>query len=1118
MRKPSAVVMGGVVLLLLIGAGIFGWLSPTAPSSKDAPSATSRPVRRPLSTPPPEPPRGALQVRGRVLDARGQPAAGVEVSATVPLPGETLSELPCDTDPAVSLADSGCTTASAWDWALEMVASHRGSAFVLTSTPSAQDGTFTLEGLPQGSVAVWALGPEGAALEEDVATGTQDLKLVLVPAKRLSGRVVDEDGAPLPGTRLTVLHTGNARYFEAVADAEGRFAVGPLPEASYTLAASHPGKLSTWLQDLGPQALEEDLVLHPPRRIVGQVLDGERPVPGVSVVERDGERITVSDADGRFRFDNLLPSAYVMTTEHGGQRALAQVELTEHQSEAEVTLRLGSAFFVDATVRDAAGRPVRDAVVVAIGADSDTFDLGVVGDGVNKTQQTDAEGHVRLGPLLARSYHFQVMAERMLDLTEERTVGHDTPPLEFVLSPATLLEGQVLDAQGQPVKEAAVSLRPRPEDELPVRPRILMHRSHHMRIRTFDATSDDTGHFVIKVDQAMAGILAVEAEGFLRKELQAQAPSSGVQVTLDSGATVRGTVTNSSGLPVNGVDVTLTKGGINEDDPEDHGRVDFAGSTEEAGTFTIKGVEPGNYAVWVQTTEGGYQRRMPQRVELRGSETVELALHLDLDGRMAGVVVDGQGQPLAGVTVTALAREEEGSRGRTYSPLENKTGPDGRFVLEPMARDWDYEVKAAKPGYAMPRPPAKPEPEPEEDEGDEGIADLLGELKMGRWKGHDEDPKVIARAGNLAVRVVLTAQSHITGRLVKPNGAPITRFDLNEEPVRDPRGAFTVFVDKPGLHHLTFQAPGHAFTQRDVRVPAGRDVDLGEVRIEAGHAVRGRVVDDATGEPLEGVAISLSLPLEELKAAAEEESGEEYDIYDVSGGFLDATTARDGTFTLPSVESRPYRLTAQHDKAEYATLERALGPNEDTLELRLQGDTRLEVTVKDAQGQPYSAMVSIRSERDLEVTNYIADDDARTVFRELEPGDYLVGLRSGNGPYAAPYQKVRVEAHRVTRVGLVAAAQGATVTVRWGERGAQGIALLFPGTVPLPGSDDAAERLRERALQTAASSNATWSNVPPGSYTLFVLRRGNGKWLTYRQDVTVGTAAEQEVQVPTLTW
>ncbi|RKG87217.1 carboxypeptidase regulatory-like domain-containing protein, partial [Corallococcus sp. CA053C] len=400
-----------------------------------------------------------LQVRGRVQDARGQPVAGIDVSATVGLPGETLSELPCDTaspDTDTHLSSAGCTSASAWQWALEMVEARRGGAFVLSSTTSAADGTFALEGLPQAPVSLWALGPNGAALEEDVTPGAQDVTLVLVPGHRLSGRVVDEDGNPLPATRLTVVHNESARYFEAHADAEGRFSVGPLPEAVYTLAASHPGKLPIWLQDLGAALLEEDLVMHPPRRIVGQVLDGERPVVGATVTEQDGERVTLTDAQGRFTFDDLLPSAYALNAEQGGERAFEQVELTEHEAEVEVTLHLGTAFFLDATVRDTAGHPVAGASVVALGTDGADLTYGM--DSSELLKESDAEGHVRLGPLLARPYTFKVSAERLLDLDLEKTVARGDPPLEFVLAPAVVVEGQVTDAEGHPVEDASLSL------------------------------------------------------------------------------------------------------------------------------------------------------------------------------------------------------------------------------------------------------------------------------------------------------------------------------------------------------------------------------------------------------------------------------------------------------------------------------------------------------------------------------------------------------------------------------------------------------------------------------------------------------------------------------------
>ncbi|RKH34089.1 carboxypeptidase-like regulatory domain-containing protein, partial [Corallococcus llansteffanensis] len=267
--------------------------------------------------------------------------------------------------------------------------------------------------------------------------------------------VVDEDGTPLPDTRLTVVHAGSARYFEAHADANGHFSVGPLPEALYTLAASHPGKLPIWLQELGATALEEDLVMHPPRRIVGQVLDGERPVPGATVVEQDGERLTVTDAQGRFTFDDLLPSTYALNAEQGGERAFEQVELTEHQSEAEVTLHLGTAFFLEATVRDTAGHPVAGASVVTLGRDGPDLTYGM--ESGQLLHESDAQGRVRLGPLLARPYEFKVSAERLLDFSLEKTVARGDPPLEFVLSPAVVVEGQVTDAEGHPVADASLS-------------------------------------------------------------------------------------------------------------------------------------------------------------------------------------------------------------------------------------------------------------------------------------------------------------------------------------------------------------------------------------------------------------------------------------------------------------------------------------------------------------------------------------------------------------------------------------------------------------------------------------------------------------------------------------
>ncbi|WP_158624524.1 carboxypeptidase regulatory-like domain-containing protein [Corallococcus sp. CA041A] len=1068
--------------------------------------------------------RGALQVQGRVVDLQGQPVAGIEVSASVPLPGETLTELPCDADsPEVPVVSEDCDSLPALRWVRELVEAHRGAAFVLSRTTSAQDGTFTLEGLPQGTVDLWALGSQGAGLQEDVVTGTRDVTLELGASQRLTGRVVDEDGAPLAQAQVTVLHTDTARYFETKTGADGRFSLGPLPgEVPYSLLAAHPGKLTEWMGDVAPVALPEDIVLYAPRRIVGTVVDGEHPVAGATVTVVDTELVTTTDAQGRFTFDGLPPDDYTLEAEQGGLQAHETVEVTEDQREVSVTLSLGTIFFVEATVRDTAGNPVAHAEVSA--ANPRERDEHYLPHRFKELGTTGEDGRLRLGPLRARDYVFQVVSDQMLDLTAVRTVAEGGPPLDFVLSPAVLVEGIVTNAAGQPVAEASLSLRPparkRPADPPPpvyTRSLILMHPSREAPF-TFDATSNEEGHFAIKVDKPLSGTLTVEADGYLPRKLQVRAPTSGLKLTLDSGATVRGTVTSSRGTPVNEVDVSLVmqepeqepSTGAREAPEEDDDKIDiirmtFAGTTGEDGRFDIKGIPPGTYAVWMRTTTGGYERLMPDRVVLRGSETVELALRLDLDGRVGGIVVDAEGRPLADVTVDATAKEDEASNGRSYSPLSMKTGPDGRFILEPMARDWDYELTAVKPGYAMPQPPKKESPDEGPD--DETFEETHARLK--RWMDEQDGPKVIARAGNMGVRITLAFQGRITGRLARKDGTPITRFTVNEEAVRDPKGAFTVFVDEPGPQHLTFEVPGHAFTQRDVDVPEGRSVDLGTVRVEAGHVIQGRVVDDATGAPLAGVSVSLALPAEDVRNAEHSES------------FADVTTGPDGTFQLPSVESRPYMLTVQ--EAEHASLERIVGPTEDTLELRLPSATRLEVSARDAQGRPSSVVLTAISKADPEEQLIASANTGVAMFRDLAPGDYVVKIAGGNTGRVVP-RVVHVEPRRVNRVDLPLSTTGLKLKLRWSERGRQGTPYLLPGRVPAPPESASASEVRwlgEQALAPLFHGADTWVLVPPGPYTLLVLQEREGRWLSFRQDVTVGAGTmqdSQEVEVPALPW
>ncbi|XHF30497.1 hypothetical protein NR792_26440 [Corallococcus exercitus] len=255
------------------------------------------------------------------------------------------------------------------------------------------------------------------------------------------------------------------------------------------------------------------------------------------------------------------------------------------------------------------------------------------------------------------------------------------------------------------------------------------------------------------------------------------------------------------------------------------------------------------------------------------------------------------------------------------------------------------------------------------------------------------------------------------------------------------------------------------------------------------------------------MSVSLALPQEDV-ANAEHASS-----------FADVFTVQDGTFQLPAVEARPYVLTVQ--EAEHASLERTLGPSEDTLELRLPSATRLEVMTRDDQGQPVTAPLSVTSKADPETQRIAVSHNGAASFRDLDPGEYLVRLTGNARHFTVLPRMVHVEPRRVTRLELPVTTKGTELKLRWGERGMQGTPYLLPGRVPAPpesSTEAQVQWLREQALMPGMQRGDGWAHLPPGPYTLLVLREREGRWLSYRQDVTVGTADVQDVEVPTLPW
>lgn len=212
------------------------------------------------------------RVRGRVVDARGFPVAGVEVRAR------------SDRDPRP------------------------------TSTVSADDGGFDLGGVV-GAVFLTATAPglPPARQRVDVAPGAEvEVELRLeASAVRLAARVLDTRGFPVPGAsvRVDALRASAPARRHGVAGPDGTLEVRGLPAPPWRLTVEHPEHATLRVPRVDEIDDEVQLVLRPATRVAGRVFDewSREPVVGATVELRGGGRIraTRTDGEGRWRFGRV---------------------------------------------------------------------------------------------------------------------------------------------------------------------------------------------------------------------------------------------------------------------------------------------------------------------------------------------------------------------------------------------------------------------------------------------------------------------------------------------------------------------------------------------------------------------------------------------------------------------------------------------------------------------------------------------------------------------------------------------------------------------------------------------------------------------------------------------
>lgn len=532
--------------LLPLSACPPGWLPDESPAKGEEPPGFRLRLRP------------ATRIAGRVVDAGGEPVEGVQVQAWL------------------SGVDRSC------------------AVYVPTGCPGPADrrmgdtdadGRFEFESLEPGwyevhvsddlSLVARRLGEAGKSAEEIALV----LPGRLVP---LEGRVMDEDGAPVAGARVSV--SGDRPDGEARTGTDGSYRFPRVLPGRQRLEVRHAdfGLAVEMVEVAGPRTRFD--VRMPLATIVqGRILGRDGSPVAAPSLRVDKEPVEV-DAEGRFRF-SLSPGEHEIRAE-APDRAPDERRVTAAGDPIDLDLELGRPGAIVGCIAGLAERHY-----VSLGLQDGSRDSSA-------EARADEQGRFQLTGVAAGAW--TLVATDNLGRTIERQVqveeGRATLVPELRFPPLPAVRGRVLEPDGRPIPGASLSF----EQE---------------RLRVW-AVADTQGRFTTSLTSGL-WTLRAEPHGFAPAmalvSVEGGAPVDVPELRLARGVTLSGSIAGLAPGEMPYVEATSEDGAWER------------GILSKDGTYRIPDLGPGTWIVTVrldQRESSTQVRILPQDNVVR----VDLAL------------------------------------------------------------------------------------------------------------------------------------------------------------------------------------------------------------------------------------------------------------------------------------------------------------------------------------------------------------------------------------------------------------------------------------------------------------------------------------------------------------